>query len=338
MTTTNVTGDVYIKSGVKVAGKTITVANNFKDSDGLGAVSYVWTDDTGNVLSTSASYKLTKTDVNDNKEINVTASYVDKAGNFETKTLSNVLETQNDINGSLNQEHTGGITIKGATTVGSTLSVASTLKDKDGLGVLSYEWFRGDDLTNAVSTSDKYLLSDDDNGYKISVKVSYTDGKGFSEGDSMVDKSGPAITALSKQVAYSTVKSALDDHITATTPTKSLAGGLGADTFIFNIANTKFKISDFNVSQGDKIDLSAIDAIVSNGTEDKFAWLSTKPTTANAVAVSATSTPEVLGAKGALWFDSSTKTLYGSIDNDIDAEFSVVLTGVTTLTANDIVL
>lgn len=291
-------------SGIKAAGSTLKAK---LDVAGATNVSYAWVavaaDGTTNVLSTLASYKLTDADVS--KTINVVASYKTAAG-LQTATHTGVLAD-------LNQQHTGGISIKGATTVGSTLSIASTLVDKDGLDTFTYTWKVGN-TTVANNNTSTYTIGAGDEGKQISAVVTYTDKHGFTETSN---------NPITNQVSYSTVKSALNDHLAVTTAGKVVTGGLGADTFIFSAINNKaFKIGDFSTSQSDKLDLSAIDANLSVSGNQSFAF-GAKPTTGP--------------AEGALWFDSATSTLYGSVDSDIDAEFSVVLTGVTRLTATDFV-
>ena len=107
-----------------------------------------------------------------------------------------------------------------------------------------------------------------------------------------------------------------------------LTGGLGADVFVYLSAKDSGLgvkadvITDFQ--PGDKIDLSAIDAKQGFSRNDAFTWLDAAPT--------------ALNANGALWFDAATGTLYGSTDRDVEPEFAIVLTGVTSLTADDVVL
>ncbi|MDP2901812.1 MAG: calcium-binding protein, partial [Methylovulum sp.] len=113
-----------------------------------------------------------------------------------------------------------------------------------------------------------------------------------------------------------------------------LTGGLGADLFKFNAvtdtgitAAKRDSIVDFNHNQGDKIDLSAIDADTTLAGNNAF------------------STPTVGGAfngvfanKGGLYFDQAAHVLYGNNDTDSVADFSILLTGVGGLVALDLVL
>jgi Ca2+-binding RTX toxin-like protein len=106
-----------------------------------------------------------------------------------------------------------------------------------------------------------------------------------------------------------------------------LIGGLGHDTFKFS------KVSEIGIQKhdviadfvsGDLIDLSAIDATKGLGKNDAFQWIDN----------SADVTRD--NANGALWFKNG--VLYGSTDKDVEAEFQIELTGVTSLNVHEIVL
>jgi serralysin len=111
----------------------------------------------------------------------------------------------------------------------------------------------------------------------------------------------------------------------------NLTGGLGADKFKFAAvtetgitATTRDTITDFKTAQADKIDLSAIDANTALVGNQVFSFIGTATFSANAV--------------GQLRFDAVSHLVYGSNDADIAPEFSILLTGVTSLTATDFIL
>jgi Ca2+-binding RTX toxin-like protein len=111
----------------------------------------------------------------------------------------------------------------------------------------------------------------------------------------------------------------------------TLVGGQGADKFVYlsasdsgTTAGTRDVIQDFSRAQGDKIDLQAIDANTSAFGDQAFVFIGTSAFGPNAT--------------GQLRFDAGTHILYGSTDADADAEFSIELAGVTSLTATDFVL
>jgi Ca2+-binding RTX toxin-like protein len=129
-----------------------------------------------------------------------------------------------------------------------------------------------------------------------------------------------------------------ENLLTAGTGNDTMTGGTGNDTFIFNAvtesgttATATDLITDFVIGQ-DKINLSAIDAFASSGTNDTFVWKGT-------AAFSSTTQGEVRYQK----FDNSgTSNDYTMvwIDNDADTavEMAIRLTGLYSLTASDFLL
>jgi serralysin len=128
----------------------------------------------------------------------------------------------------------------------------------------------------------------------------------------------------------------------------TLTGGLGADTLTGGGAKTDLKadrfvflsakdsgltvknrdaITDFKTSDGDKIDLSAIDANTSSAFNDAFTSLK------QGAAFSGSFTNPA-----SLFFDQTTDILYANNDADIQADFSVLLTGVPGLFLSDFIL
>ena len=93
-----------------------------------------------------------------------------------------------------NVSPTGNVSISGDFTVGKTLTVSNgTLADVNGLGALKYQWLRnGAPIQDA--TQNTYLLTDNDIGRLIKVKVSYIDGSGNSE--SVTSDATPTIAEI----------------------------------------------------------------------------------------------------------------------------------------------
>jgi Ca2+-binding RTX toxin-like protein len=111
-----------------------------------------------------------------------------------------------------------------------------------------------------------------------------------------------------------------------------LTGGLGADRFDFNAVTEMGlpstacdTITDFKSSEGDKIDLQGVDANMALAGDQAFTFLGALTTFTG-------------DATGKLRFDTATHTLYGSTNADTTAEFAIVLTGVSNLSAADFVL
>jgi len=101
-------------------------------------------------------------------------------GNLENQTFGISITAVNDT-------PSGVPTISGTPKVGVQLtSSVSNISDKDGLGVYSYQWQRSDNGTAnwtdiSGATSDKYLLTSNETGKYVRMKVSYTDMGGTAE-------------------------------------------------------------------------------------------------------------------------------------------------------------
>ena len=274
--------------------------------------------------ATQSTYTLAQVDTGQN--ISVQASYIDNQNTPESVKSNSVL-----VNG--NQAPTGSVTIKGVSTYGSTLSVTNTIKDKDGIGNLSYAWQND---KGVLSNNSTYTLSDNDIDKKVWATVSYTDKKGNIE----------EVKSNVVDVTVSTKSSAVHDLLTGTDGANklnglagndtliggfgadTLTGGVGADTFKYNsVADSTSKnhdvITDFKHAQSDKIDLSAIDANLVLTGNKTFTFIGSAAFNSDAT--------------GQLRFDSKTSTLYGSINADSTPEFAVVLTGVKSFVIDDLI-
>jgi serralysin len=119
-----------------------------------------------------------------------------------------------------------------------------------------------------------------------------------------------------------------NDVLTGGLGRDALLGGKGADMFDFNYLTESSPllvgrdiINDFNHAQADKINLHDIDAnLLLSGNQD-FSFIGAAKFT----------------AAGQIRFDAATHVLYASNDTDIQAEFSIQLTGVNRLQSSDII-
>ena len=121
--------------------------------------------------------------------------------------------------------------------------------------------------------------------------------------------------------------SALDgnDRLNGGLGADKLTGGKGADTFVFTgidesgiAVKTRDTITDFKHSEGDKLDLSTVDG------NQTFTFIGT-------IAFDSDAT-------GQLRLDPKTGILYGSTNFDSTPEFSILLSGVKSLVAEDFIL
>ncbi len=108
-----------------------------------------------------------------------------------------------------------------------------------------------------------------------------------------------------------------------------LIGGTGADRFDFDkvsesgsSSTTRDRISDFKAGESDKIDLSTIDAKAGAAGNQAFKFIGTN----------------AFSASGQLRFDAVNHVLLGSTDGDSTAEFSILLTGVNSMTGANFIL
>jgi len=322
MSLLNVTGRFSV-SGIRAVGKTAAVFHSVVDPLSQGSMTYNWVDvstfDNPIILSKLPTYTFKSGDLT--KKINIIATYTDLAGGVETITM-----TSEDFWASLNQIHTGGVKVSGTLSVGSVLTSSSTMSDSDGLGKLHYEFTKVNQKGSLVvlSTQPTYTVKVGDEGSVVTATISYVDKRGYIESAAFTT----GVISLSK------VTSEFNDNLTFSGDTSTLIGGMGGDYFRLTHPTIRgMSIADFNHSQGDKIDLSAIDAGTDGGAFKPFSLADGKPSIIMENSVNVTPS-----AAGKLWFDQDMHTLYGSTDFDIDPEIAIQLTGVVVLDAVDIIL
>ncbi|EHM52523.1 immunoglobulin-like domain-containing protein, partial [Cardiobacterium valvarum] len=164
-------------SGTAVVGETLTA--NVSDGDGLpDRIQYTWLANGAAINGANgSSYTITAADVG--KVISVQVYYYDKAGH-EENLLSDATNAVTDTAPPPAENHapTGSVTISGSPHVGATLTAANTLADEDGLGSITYHWLAdGREIGQGAS----YTLTEAEKGKSITVKATYTDGKGTPE-------------------------------------------------------------------------------------------------------------------------------------------------------------
>ena len=113
-------------------------------------------------------------------QVTVTVTTDDGHGGTLNKTFT--LNVQDDPNYPINSPSEGAVTISGLLQVGETVQATHSISDKDGLGVISWQWYLdGTPITGA--TADRLTLDNDHLGKSLSVQATYTDGKGFTESE-----------------------------------------------------------------------------------------------------------------------------------------------------------
>ena len=166
------TGTVVV-SGTLSQGQTVTAKNNLADADGLGTLHYQWLDDQTPVLGETGS-QLFLTESLVGHRIRVVISYVDPWGTTESvsSSLSSAVTNVNEL-------PQGTVQIQGQVQQGQILSALVDVRDGDGLGEFTYQWYAGDSLLDVDGSS--LSLTQTLVGQSITLVVNYVDGQGTTE-------------------------------------------------------------------------------------------------------------------------------------------------------------
>jgi len=324
-------GSVTI-TGAPKQGQKLYAGHSIQDSDGIGTVNYEWLAN-GQVITGISGNTYTPTQAQVGQVISARARYIDGLGNTETVTSQTTAKVAN-----VNDLPTGTLTLDAAPRQGQKLNLKVELSDADGLGSFSYLWLAdGQAITKTSAPS--FTPTAKEVGKVITVQVSYTDGYGSKE---------TVLSSASNLVASAgTTGASGNDLLVGGIDADSLSGGAGKDTLIGGLGQDTMTggsgadifrftsiaemgsssaacdtITDFKPGE-DKIDLSHIDADTSTSADDAFGSL---------ILVTSGSFTHA----GQLRFDQG--VLYGNTDADADAEFAIILTGISTLSLGDFIL
>jgi hypothetical protein len=251
------TGSVSI-SGTPTQGQTLTASNTLADADGMGSVTYQWLRDGVNTGATGSTYTLTQADVG--KAITVLATYTDTGGTTEAVSSAATSAVAN-----INDAPTGSVSISGTATQGETLTASSNLADVDGMGAVTYQWWRDGSNTGATGTS--YELSQADVGATITVRAVYTDGQGTAESVSSLATSTIANVNDAPTGSVSISGTATQGQTLTATNTLADADGLGAITYQWwrNGSNTGATGSTYMLTQADVGSTITVRAVYTDG-------------------------------------------------------------------------
>jgi Ca2+-binding RTX toxin-like protein len=191
-------------------------------------------------------------------------------------------------------------------------------------------------VDNANDVIDDRGASSDHDTVIITATITYTLGTNIEHAE--LDDTSGASSLMGNRLNNELTGNRSKNLLTGGTGKDSLAGGSNNDTFVFNSVSesatgdrTSDIIKDFRTGQ-DKINLRAIDAFSSSGTNDTFVW--------NGTAAFKSST------KGEVRFEKFDKSGSANdytmvwIDNDLDTgvEMAIRLTGLHNLTGSDFIL
>ena len=178
-------------SGVERVGETLTASvTGIADSDGLSGATFTFqwvrvdTDDSEADIggATKSTYELTDDD--EGKRVKVVVSFTDDGNNPETRAgdPSGVIDPEPNV------DATGAPTISGIARVNETLTAGTgDIVDDNGLDSVSYrfQWVRVDTDDSEAdiggATNSTYMLTAEDEGKRVKVRVSFNDDKGYPE-------------------------------------------------------------------------------------------------------------------------------------------------------------
>lgn len=153
-------------------GATLSLDNQLSDVDGpLTVVSYQWyADDVAITSGTQSTFTLRQAEVG----TLIHAEIVVSDGVFADATVQS--DTIGPVDNHVDNPTSGDVVIVGTATEGQTLSFTNTLSDPDGpVAETGYQWLaNGTPIAGATSTT--LLLTQEQVGKAISLKLDYTDG------------------------------------------------------------------------------------------------------------------------------------------------------------------
>ena len=209
----------------------------------------------------------------------------------------------------------------------------NTLDGSTGTDTLSYAYGLASGATTGVTVDLSKTVAQITGGSGSDTLTNFENLDGSSLADKLTGNSG--VNVLIGGLGNDTLSGAAGaDTLIGGVGADYLSGGDGLDYFDFNALSemgttsaTWDVITDFSKTQGDKIDLSTLDANGATTTNEAFSGTFVSSSTA-------------FTAAGQLKFVSSGSNgfLYGNTDADSDAEFAIQLIGVTTFTSSDVVL
>lgn len=217
------------------------------DLDGFGNFTYQWFRNGQELPGESgATYQLSQDDVG--YSISVEVSYVDGNGFPESGRSE---PTENIAN--KNDHPIGDLTIFGVTENGQILSSDPTaISDQDGLGPLSYSWFRNG-VAIAGETEESYRLTPLDVGASISARISYIDGFGTPESVTSQETElvalNPGLDLVGDEFDQKLLGSVVSEYIDGAGGNDTLIGGGGKDRLVGSQGNDFLDGDLFNVSQ-----------------------------------------------------------------------------------------
>lgn len=208
----------------------------------------------------------------------------------------------------------------------------------DGIGIDRMYGGTGNDSYLVGETLDKVIEKEGEGVDSVESWVSYVLPGNV---ENLTLKNGGDADGTGNQLANVIIGGRLENTLKGMAGNDTLVGGLGADDlyggtgkdiFVFTslkdstvAVSGRDTIFDFSRTQGDRIDLSGIDAMSSTSKNDAFAFIGSKGFS---------------GKSGELRFDKKAAGtyIYGDVDGNGKADFTIELTAAVTLLKGDFIL
>jgi len=221
-------------SGTAQVGETLTAdTSGIADADGLGSFGYQWYADGVEITGTTDTLSYTLTTAEEGKTITFQVGFLDGRGNQELLNVSTGPVAAAPPPPAANSPATGAPTISGTAQVGETLTAdTSGIADPDGLGTFSYQWL-ADGSAISGATGSSYTLTDSEEGKAISVRVSFTDGRGHAESVTSAATGAVAPKPNSPATGAPTISGTAQVGETLTADTSGIADPDGLGTFSY---------------------------------------------------------------------------------------------------------
>ena len=221
-------------SGTPQEEETLTASTSgIADADGLTNVSYnyQWLADDANIAgATSSTYVLTNDEVG--KTIKVRVTFTDDKDHGETLTSIATMA----VAARPNNDATGAPTISGTPREEETQTAStSAIEDEDGLTNVSYSYqWLADDADISEATGSTYVLTNDEVGKTIKVRVTFTDDK--DHGESLTSIATVAVAARPNNDATGapTISGTPREEETLTASTSAIADADGLTNVSYN--------------------------------------------------------------------------------------------------------
>lgn len=290
-------GQVVI-TGSPVQHEVLTVdTSGLTDADGLGTFTYQWLSN-GAVIDGATEATFAPGQAQVGRQISVQVSYTDAYGTEESVTSASTAEVTD-----VNDQPTGNIAITGLALQGNVLrAIPADLADEDGLGSLTYQWFR-DGIAVTNETGSTYTVTTNDFDAFLTVRATYVDGFGTTETVTSEPLGFGARVEMTSRPSVNPIThlgGELNERFSGYEQGDLLAGGNGHDTILGGDGNDTILgyLADAQI-EGPGEQYNYGEAVLADYSPLTVSMTSVQETSASSVTVSGFVSPEVFTTESA---------------------------------------